>query len=376
MGWKCSSVEDCRLEFVSLASESGCNIRLLCRRFGISPTTGYKWLSRQGEGLSDRSRRPLSSPNQTSELVCQLILSVRSEHETWGARKIRQYLVNNGYVDLPACSTITEILRRSGLLQEHLAEVKNFIRYEHEAPNLSWQMDYKGHFATQVGPRCHPLTLLDDHSRYALCIQAFGNENTQSAKTALTNTFRTYGMPMQILCDNGGPWAGSATHRHTPLTVWLLAHGVEVCHGRPYHPQTQGKLERFHRTLKADVLARRTYRDLDDCQIAFDRFRTIYNTQRPHEAIRMQAPVNLYTVSPREFPEAGPELLFAPGGIIRKVQKPGEIFFKGKTIKFAQAFIGYPVGLYESETDGVWDVKFMGRIVSQVNLRYNEKNSS
>jgi transposase InsO family protein len=375
MSWKCSSVEDCRLEFVSLASVSGCNIRLLCRRFGISPTTGYKWLARQGEGLSDRSRRPLSSPSQTSEFVCQLILSVRSEHETWGARKIRQFLVNQGHEDLPSCSTVTEILRRSGWLQKHLSEVKNVIRFEREEANLLWQMDFKGHFATQVGPRCHPLTLLDDHSRYALCIQAFENENTQSVKSALVNVFRTYGMPMQILCDNGSPWAGSTTHRHTPLSVWLLTHGIDICHGRPYHPQTQGKLERFHRTLKADVITKRTYKDLDDCQMAFDHFRTIYNTQRPHEAIQMEAPAKLYAVSTREFPQKSPELFFAPGGEIRKVQRPGEIFFKGKTIKFAKAFIGFPVGLYETTQDGVWDVMFMGRVISQVDLRYNHEHS-
>ena len=210
------------------------------------------------------------------------MLEVRAAHPAWGGRKIAAVLKREG-AKAPSASTITEILRRAGALTGPGAgEARAWTRFEHPSPNDLWQMDFKGHFALEQG-RCHPLTVLDDHSRYALEIGACGNEQTATVQDRLTAVFRRYGLPWRILADNGPPWGTSGSpQRHTPLTVWLLDLGVAVSHGRPFHPQTQGKDERFHRTLKAEVLDGRSFKRLATAQAAFDAWRQVYNAKRPH----------------------------------------------------------------------------------------------
>ena len=234
-------------------------MRELCRRFGISPTTGYKWLERfrvGGEaGLSDRPRRPQHSPGRTGSEIEEMVLKVRDTHPAWGGRKLRAWLSARGHELLPSPSTITAILRRHGRIDpSEGAKHRAWQRFEHLEPNQLWQMDFKGHFAMLEG-RCHPLTVLDDHSRFSLGLEACGDERTQTVQQRLTRIFRRYGLPERMVMDNGAPWGHDADHHHTPLTVWLLRLGISVSHGRPYHPQTQGKDERFHRTLKAEVFA-------------------------------------------------------------------------------------------------------------------------
>jgi transposase InsO family protein len=229
---------------------------------------------------------------------------VRSQHPVWGGRKIRRVLLDDGVGLVPSASTITAILRRHGLLEgPRSGQPREWTRYEHAEPNDLWQMDFKGHFAMEAG-RCHPLTVLDDHSRYALAIGACDNERTGTVRGQLERIFARYGLPRRILADNGPPWgtAGSS-ERHTALTVWLLDLDVAVVHGRPYHPQTQGKDERFHRTLKGEVLDGRHFRTLEEAQAAFDAWRHIYNTRRPHEALAMATPVTRYKPSPRTMPD-------------------------------------------------------------------------
>jgi hypothetical protein len=161
----------------------------------------------------------------------------------------------------------------------------------------------------------------------------------------LTELFRRYGLPAALLTDNGPPWGGEGVHPYTPLTVWLLRLGVAVRHGRPRHPQTQGKDERFHRTLNAELLSRRTFRDLAECQPAFDAWRRLYNHERPHEALALAVPASRYRVSPRPFPEALPALEYAPGDAVRKVQQGGWISFRGREYRLPEAFVGQPVAL-------------------------------
>jgi len=277
------SIVDEREEFCRLALLAGANMRALCRRFGISPDRGYIWLGRYREagreGLLDRSRKPLASPWRSAAAVEAKVLAVRAAHPVWGGRKIRRVLRNDGEAKPPAASTITEILRRHGKLEGPRAgERRAFMRFEHAAPNELWQMDFKGHFAMRQG-RCHPLTVLDDHSRYALALRACANEQTLTVKDRLTAVFERYGLPRRILCDNGSPWGTSgSSERHTALSVWLLDLDVGVTHGRPYHPQTQGKDERFHRSLKEEVLDRIDLADLPGAQAAFDAWRQVYNT--------------------------------------------------------------------------------------------------
>jgi len=381
MPWSEMSLMDLRREFVELARSPGANVSALCRRFGISRKAGYKWLGRAaaGEGLADRSRRPVSSPKQTAAEVEGRVIELRLEHPTWGGRKIRRRLLDLGEEAAPAASTISEILSRSGLIDPAEAlRHQAFIRFEHDRPNALWQMDFKGHFAHASG-RCHPLTVLDDHSRFSICRAACENEQTLTVQDQLTLRFERYGLPDRINVDNGSPWGGGSggagsgdgepCARYTPLTVWLARLGVKVSHSRPYHPQTNGKDERFHRTLKADVIQNRTFRDLAHCQSAFDQWRTIYNTERPHQAIGMAVPASRYRVSPRPFPKTLPDLEYAPDDIVRKVQNCGRLHFKGRRFNLPDAFVGQPVGIRPTDHDGLWNVFFAAQLISQIDLR-------
>ena len=192
-----------RLEFVVLATQAGLALSELCRRFGVSRKTGYKWLRRYQSGgkeaLADRSRRPRRSPRQIAPAVAEAVIALRKE-TTWGGRKLRQRLQALGQTEVPAASTCTQILRRADLLiPERTAGPMQ--RFERPQPNELWQMDHKGHVATQSGQRCHPLTVLDDHSRFNLVLDAAGNERTLTVQTALTAAFERYGLPEAILCD-------------------------------------------------------------------------------------------------------------------------------------------------------------------------------
>jgi transposase InsO family protein len=278
---------DQREEFVRLAMASGANLSELCRCFRISRAKGYKWLARyRGEGragLADRSRRPLHSPRRTAAALEAEVLRIREEsNNAWGGRKIARVMQRHGEMAVPAASTITEILRRHGKLEACRHEHPGpYQRFERAAPNELWQMDFKGHFAMAQG-RCHPLTVLDDHSRYSLTISACGNEQDITVRAQLVPVFHRYGLPYAMLMDNGSPWGDSGYQPHTIFTVWLMRLGVRVAHGRPLHPQTQGKDERFHRTLKAEVLNGKSFPDLAACQRAFDRWRHVYNRASEH----------------------------------------------------------------------------------------------
>ncbi len=241
-----------------------------------------------------------------------------------GRTKASSAVAGPGVEQVPAASTITEILRRRDLLSE-LKGCQAFQRFERERPNELWQMDFKGHFGLGAGGRCHPLTVLDDHSRYALVLQACGNEQGQTVQEQLRQAFRSYGLPQSMLMDNGSPWGDDRESPWTPLTVWMLRLGVRVIHGGPYHPQTQGKEERFHRTLVAEVLQGRVFRDLQECQARFDEWRVIYNYERPHEALDLAVPGSRYEPSGRSFPEQLPEREFSPTDVLRKGAKGGMV---------------------------------------------------
>lgn len=373
MPWKEVSTVSLRKEFVVLASQPQVNKRELCRRFGISPETGYKWLRRYtqaGEqGLLNQSRKPKYSPNQTDSVLEDIILSLRDAFPFWGSRKIKARLVAMGYQKLPSCSTITEILRRNSRLDPiESTKHKAWQRFEHEIPNQLWQMDFKGHFPLEKG-RCHPLTIVDDHSRYALCLKACENEQGETVKSALTDVFRHYGLPVRMTMDNGSPWGSDAEHPYTLLTVWLLRLGIGVSHCRPYHPQTQGKDERFHRTLEIEVIRGRTFFSLEACQKQFDQWRSLYNHERPHQALGMEVPASRYQASARSFPEKLPEIEYGPDDQVRRVQKGGRVDFKGRTFRVGKAFAGQPVGLRPTGCDGIYHVYFCHHKIAELNLR-------
>jgi transposase InsO family protein len=365
-----------RREFVALASQDGANLAALCRRFEISRKTGYKWLQRYqsegDDGLADQSRRPQASPARTPIAVEQAVLAVRDEHPAWGGRKIRRVLQQAGYGDVPAASTITEILRRHGRLDRQGGRVqKAYKRFEHPYPNDLWQMDFKGHFPTGR-ERCHALTVLDDHSRYCLGLRACRHERGETVQAELTAIFRRYGLPRRMLMDNGAPWFGLAEHPWTPLTVWLLRLDVRVSHGRPYHPQTQGKDERFHRTLGVELLQGRRFDDLDHCQRDFDHWRQVYNHVRPHEALALEPPETRYRPSTWSFPEQLPPVEYDSSDHVRKVQNRGRVSFRGLQVRVGKPFIGQHVALRPTRQDGRFDIYYCRQPVAWADLRRRE----
>lgn len=277
MPWVVETLMSAREEFIALALGGAMSMSELCERFSISRKTGYKWLLRYAEagadGLHDRSHRTHSCPHRTSREMEERIIVLRLTHQSKGAHVLHRMLLDQGYTDVPAKSTIQAILKRNGLIPEaESAKHTPQVRFEYPLPNDLWQMDFKGHFATQHD-RCHPLTLLDDHSRFNLALQACANERGDTVQDRLTTVFRRYGLPQAMLMDNGSPWGNDSGHPYTPLTVWLMQLGIAVRHSRPYHPQTVGKLERFHRSLKSELLQHRTFTDLEHCQRAFDTWR-------------------------------------------------------------------------------------------------------
>jgi transposase InsO family protein len=373
MPWKCGTVMDSRQEFVRLAEQGNVSVAELCRRFGISRETGYLYLRRyraEGtDGLQDRSSRPRQSPARCAPEIEARIIALREAHPRWGGRKLARRLRDLGVEGVPAASTVTEVLRRHGKLDPAEAtKHQPFKRFERSAPNDLWQMDFKGHFALEHG-RCHALTVLDDHSRYSVGLIACGDQTGQTVQQHLIRLFRRYGLPRQMLADNGSPWGGSGADGYTAFEVWLLRIGVRLHHGRPYHPQTQGKDERFHRTLDVELLQANRFADLARCQAAFDRFRQVYNTERPHESLGMAVPQSRYQASSIAFPEhlAAPD--YHESDRVRRVHADGAVHLQGHRIKLSQAFGGLDVAFRPTAIDGTWQVFFMRFLIAEVDLR-------
>lgn len=379
MPWQEVSVMEQRREFVRLAMQEGINRRELCRRFGISPDVGYKWLRRWVAGdreLADRSRRPLVSPARSEPAIEAAVLAVRDAHPAWGARKIARCLERDGLAP-PALSTTHAILRRHGRVEPPAGTPgQPYRRFGREAPNLLWQMDFKGRVALTGGGACHPLTIVDDHSRYALCLAACGDEQSRTVQGHLEQTFRRYGLPESFFVDNGSPWGDASGEHFTRLGVWLLKLGIKLIHSRPYHPQSRGKNERFHRTLKAEVFALRAFRRLIDVQRAFDQWRGVYNLERPHQALSQEPPASRYRPSDRAMPDRLPQIEYDEHEIVRTVPATKNyVSFKGRLWPVPQAFRGERVAIRPLSTDGQYGVFFAAHQIAAIDLT-NRKSVS
>ena len=300
MPWKDKTVEELRKEFVE-AAESCSNFSLLCREFGITRATGYKWVKRyeNEETLSDRSRRPNITANKTSEVIEAQIVETRTVHPGWGAKKIKVSLENKG-VEMPCVKTVNNILNRYGCIsKEEALKHKAFTRFEKERCNEMWQTDFKGEFKMQDGKYCFPLDIFDDHSRFVIRIKP-----SESASNVVLPTFREafyeYGMPDSVLSDNGAQFAGFR-QGYTQFEKWLMNHDILPIHGRIKHPQTQGKIERFHRAMNQELLKHYTPKDISDAERVFNDWRNCYNNERPHEALGMKCPSDIYVPSERTY---------------------------------------------------------------------------
>jgi transposase InsO family protein len=353
-----------RLEFIAEARRGKLSFSALCRKFGISRKTGYKYLAR--EEPTELSRRPRTSPRKTAPEVEALVCELRLKEPAWGGRKISDRLKLDGVTDPPAPSTCTDILRRHGLLSPPQRPQRDLVRFEAEQPNDLWQMDFKGQFETACGT-CYPLTVLDDHSRFLLCLEACPDQKTETVQAALSRAFHRHGLPRRILCDNGPPWGHDAQHRFTKLVTWLMRLGIQVSHGRPYHPQTQGKDERFHRTLTAELLSRREFdwRDLQDVQVSFDLYRQRYNEYRPHQSLGGIPPALRYADSRRHMPRTLPRPAYEPGDELRIVSRDRRFSFAGRGYRLGKAFVGQTIALRANEQGG-WDVYYCWQRIARL----------
>lgn len=360
---------EAREDLCRLALSEGVNRRELCRRFNIRPRILYKWLDRYRQagvaGLLDHSRRPHRSPSQTSPEMEAAVLAVRQENPVWGGRKIRRTLERRGLL-APSPSTITGILRRNGMAMVAPGK-KIWKRFEHAEPNGLWQMDFKGHLEMAQG-RLHPLTVVDDHSRYSVALHAADNERHLTVQNALQAAFERYGLPEVVLTDNGSPWGDSGEQELTKLGIWLIEHGVAPWHSPPFHPQNHGKNERFNRTLKAELLEGRIFDDLIQAQQAFDRWRHRYNHDRPHDALGLAVPADRYRASPRRFRSAIEPFQYGSDDIVRRVDASAHLSFEGRKLRASKALIGKSVALRPTERDGLFDLIFRHVTVKSIDF--------
>lgn len=371
MGWKVRSVMDERIRFVSRALLEDCNLSRLCREFGISRRTGYKWLDRYHASgvfcdLRDRSRRPKRSPSRTSSFYESRVVSLRKQYG-WGARKLRELLVRND-IDLPV-RTIHRILVRHGLIVPKVKDRPATGRFERSRPNELWQMDFKGEYTLEDGSRCYPLSLLDDHSRFAVGLLGLPNQRGVGVHDRLVQTFERYGVPDGMLMDHGTPW-WSNTNGYGGLTwvsVKLIRQGIRLYLSGVRHPQTQGKVERFHRTLKERVRFQGKPTTLSGWDHALSDFVQEYNHIRPHEALGMNTPASRYQPSQKEYNPNPPEWEYPEGSLVKRLNTQGCLDYKRHRYFVCEALAGEQIRI--EEIDHHLLIRYRNMYVREINTK-------
>ena len=332
-------MKELRKEFV-LAAKDCSNFSALCREFEITRKTGKKWCERydNNESLDDQSRKPHTVANKTSLETENLIVNMRIDNPGWGAKKIRKVLSDSGYVNLPCDKTVNNILNRYNLIsEEESLKHSPYTRFARENCNSMWQTDFKGEFLTADGRYCYPLDILDDCSRFLIKITAY-----TSTKNVVISTFKSafeeYGMPYSILSDNGAQFAGFR-QGFTQFEKWLMDHDILPVHGRIKHPQTQGKIERFHRTMKQELLNHKTFDDCEDANRALNEWRIKYNNVRPHQALNMRCPAEVYEPSSRLYTEKVRAYEYSGNNHVIKVNSWGYVRFDKWQVYLSETFI-------------------------------------
>jgi transposase InsO family protein len=349
MAWKTVDVQEQRVRFVVCALRREKNFRQLCQEFDISRPTGYQWLRRYQAGgiaaIVEKSRRPQHSPRQTTREIEQRVVALRQQRPDWGARKL-QVLLQQAGVDLPVI-TVHRILLRHHLVKmpdQHRWAVQ---RFERVTPNQLWQMDFKGPVGWQapVGP----LSVLDDHSRYAIALAGTWSTRAEPVRERLEEAFQRCGVPAEMLMDHGTPWWNmNAATGWTWLTVWLMRQGIRLHFSGYRHPQTQGKVERFHRSMAA-TMKRRGFPSPEHRQDWLDRFRHEYNHLRPHEALGMRTPATVWSKSVRVYQPHPPAWEYPSGSQLKKIAAQGQIFLEGRRWEISRALAGEWVQLERIE---------------------------
>ncbi len=355
-----------RHEFVLKALEPDANVAALCREYGVSRKSGYKWLKRFREGgaeaLADMSRRPHKSPRASGEAVLRVI-ELRAKHPRWGPRKLHKVLARTlpqGAV--PSQRTIARILERADMARPARkrrppqARPEEAPGVEVEAPNDLWTVDFKGWWRSAEGSRCEPLTVRDALSRYVLCAELLGSTRGDAVKQVFERLFEHYGLPRALQVDNGSPFASTrARGGLTTLAAWWVSLGIDLVRGRPGHPEDNGGHERMHADIQAEV-ERWATRSYDTMQAELDAWRHEFNIVRPHAALGDRVPAEAYRPSPRRFVEPKPPV-YPPGFETRRVSKTGKIKLQGQSVRISQALRGYDVGL-KPLAPGTWRLWF------------------
>jgi transposase InsO family protein len=361
MGWTETRALDERMRFVMAVERQEEAFAGVCRRFGISRKTGYKWLERYDEagveGLSDRSRAPLNHPHAINEAIAARCLAVRRAHPTWGPVKVRAWLARRTpQAQWPAASTIGELFDREGLTVKRRLRHRSppsSVPFAHcGAANDVWCMDFKGWFLTGDGTHCEPLTLSDAHSRYLLRCQVMGRTDGDHVWPVLDAAFREFGLPKGLRSDNGAPFASRGAGGLSKLSVKVIKAGVVPERIAPGKPQQNGRLERLHLTLlqdTADPPARSLRQQIDRFKV----FQQLYNEERPHGALGNDTPAEHYAHSPRRWDGVLREPEYGEGHTVRRVRHNGEIRWRNDTVYISAALIGEPIGLKE-KADGSW----------------------
>jgi putative transposase len=367
MPWETRDAMNQRTEFALRARETD-NFRGLCREYGISPKVGYKWKERLEKyglaGMEEQSRRPHSSPEQLSEEVVCRMVQIKERHRPWGPRKIREVYLRQ-WSDAPSESTFKRVLERCGLTEKR--RVRRAVETgrissgrKAAAANEIWTVDFKGWWHDAQG-RCDPLTVRDEHSRYVLELRAVPDAKTETVKACFERLFELHGMPGAIRSDNGSPFASvNGVLGLSRLSAWWLANGIDLERSRPGCPQDNGGHERMHRDI-AGELQGAAY---GERQAALETWRREFNEERPHEALGMQVPAEVYRPVKKPW-KGGVEEISYPGKCARKVNCLGVIRYEGKVYPLSKAIAGWHVGLSPRE-DGKQDVYFSRMLIGQM----------
>jgi transposase InsO family protein len=353
MTWDMRGVVEKRLEFVERAQAKEDTIVNLCKEYGISRPTGYLWLNRYAESgsvssLIDRSRTPISSPNKTAKETEDKIVTLRNEY-LWGPKKIKKLLLDKEGKDVPLI-TVRRIYKRNGFCDQRSVIGPAPKRFERGCPNELLQMDFKGQFMMNDQRWCFPLSIIDDHSRYCVGLYALDSIGQKNTEPAIIRSFEKYGVPQAMLMDHGTPWWNHSNgFGLTKLSVALIKQGIKLSFSGIRHPQTQGKVERFNRTLK-DAL-RLKYKNklfsLKECAKIFEEFQDIYNSIRPHESVGMNPPASRYKPSGKKYNPKPRSWEYQPGAELVKVDLLGRISFEGKRYFVCEALPNEYVQLIE-----------------------------
>jgi transposase InsO family protein len=368
MPWRTESVMDQRVEFVLRARAGAESIAALCRDYGVSRPTGYLWLDRYQEvgsvnGLAEHSRRPLHSPQRIAAAVEAAVLALRDK-TAWGGPKIAKALERGGV--RVAAATAQRILKRHGRVVPPGVQ-KTKLRFAREQCNELAQMDFKGDYRLRRG-KCYPLSLLDDCSRYLHGLWPLPSPGGEGVKQSLETYFRAHGVPLSLLLDHGTPWF-STTNRQglTWVSVWLLKQGVILRYSGIRHPQTQGKVERFHGTLKKRTKHRGEPRTLSEWRAWAVEFRQEYNFERPHEALGNKTPGEVYqAVNLRAYQEQPREWEYS-GGVVKRLNPQGQLYYRQQTYFVSEALASERVRV--DELEGKLLVTFRHLTVREIDLR-------